>query len=142
LKILHPKELSCKERKAVGYDFRRLFFLWLIQTEQGLRLLILIHIAKATEMLFYKPYNIGFLIIGFVVYHLKGQLSGRTIALQGTFADVQHLAEVEVIEQTVAVRQQRCVLSGFRRLHLFELVETLHDTPHPAVEMVFIYKHG
>lgn len=49
-------------------------------------------------MFFNKPYNIGFLIIGFVVYHLKGQLAGRTVALQRALADVQHLAEVEVIQ--------------------------------------------
>ena len=32
----------------------------------------LIHVPKTAEMFFNKPYNIGFLIIGFVVYHLKG----------------------------------------------------------------------
>ena len=93
-------------------------------------------------MFFNKPYDIGFLIIGFVVYHLKGQLAGRTIALQGAFADVQHLAKVEIVQQHIAIGKQCSALHRCGRLHLFEPVETLHNTPHPTVKMFLVYKHN
>lgn len=122
--------------------FSTAFLIWLKQFEQGLFIPFLIHIPKTAEMLFNKPYNIGFLIIGFMVYHLKGQLTGRTVALQSAFTDVEHLAEIEVIQQHIAVGKECSALHRCGRLHLFEFVETLHNTPHPIVEMFLVYIHG
>lgn len=102
----------------------------------------LIHIPETAEMFFNKPYNIGFFIVGFVIDHLKGQLTGRTVALQSALADVQHLAEIEIVQQHVAIGKECPALHTCGRLHLFELIETIHYTPHPIVEMFLIYIHG
>lgn len=83
--------------------FPAAFLFWLKQIEQSLFISFPVYIPETAEMGFNKPYHIGFLIIRFVVYHLKGQLAGRTVALQGALADVQHLAEVEVIQQPIAI---------------------------------------
>ena len=50
---------------------------------------------------FNKTNYVRFLIVGLMVDHLERQFPGGTVTLQGAFADIEHLAQVVIIQQPI-----------------------------------------
>ena len=76
-----------------------------------------------------------------MVDHLLRQFPGGTVTLQGAFADIEHLAQVVIIQQHITVGQQRPFFDRSGCVEFLQLVESLHDAVHPALEMFFVDKH-
>ena len=77
-----------------------------------------------------------------VIDHLVGQIPGGTIPLQRAFRDVEHLAQVVIIQQPVAVGQNGETLLRGGRAQLFDVLQPLGETLHPTLEILPVQHHG
>lgn len=62
--------------------------------------------------------------------------------MQRAFRDVEHLAQVVIIQQPVAVGQNGETLLRGGRAQLFDVLQPLGETLHPTLEILPVQHHG
>jgi hypothetical protein len=82
---------------------------------------------------------------GFVVYFLpvlqKGQTALAPVALQGTRTDVQHKAQILIVQQFFVPVEN--IVGMNERFQVFAyLVQLFGEFLHPLVKTIVVYKHN
>lgn len=74
---------------------------------------ILFQLAEITEVTLDEPQDVRFPVEGLVIDHLVRQLSRGAVTLECALADIEHTAQVVIVQKTLPVRQD-----GKRLLHV------------------------
>jgi hypothetical protein len=87
-----------------------------------------------------KVMYIRFQVISLLVNPFIRQPAFTAVILQCPFAAIHKNTQILIIQQQFAVDAGSVFLFLF--YPLFQIVESVHDTFHPRIEMFFIYKHN
>ena len=103
---------------------------------------ILFQLAEITEVTLDEPQDVRFPVEGLVIDHLVRQLSRGTVTLECALADIEHTAQVVIVQKTLPVRQDGKRLLHVPRAQLLNTFQPFREPLHPSVEIFLIQKHG
>ena len=106
----------------------------------------LFHFAAAhelVEMIFQEVLHVRFLVVDFMPQHLVAQRPRTAVALQRPFARLEQLAQVLIVQQTLAVQIFHLLdlLARKRGEQPLMAVEAFHDLLHPQLECFGVEYH-
>lgn len=103
---------------------------------------ILFQLAEITEVTLDEPQDVRFPVEGLVIDHLVRQLSRGAVTLECALADIEHTAQVVIVQKTLPVRQDGKRLLHVPRAQLLNTFQPFREPLHPSVEIFLVQKHG